>query len=111
MYLNSARGPLFSIVGSYWGALVCACQEQEALLHSPRCRMLSLVRDESWDRVSGKVDTMCEPWMMRQGVQHRHIVLQVTAPCQGPVASWPVPAGQGVETTFSSPLATRHRRQ
>ena len=43
MYLNSVRGPLFSIVSSYWGALVCACREQEALLQSPLHSMLSFM--------------------------------------------------------------------
>ena len=94
MYLTSARGHLFSIVSGYWGALVCACHEQEMCLHSPRSSILSLMNGESWDRVSGTIKTLCEKWMLRPNIKHTNIVLQLPSRPE-PIASWPVHAGQG----------------
>ena len=105
-YITNVHGRVFSIVDGYWGALVGACAEQEMWMHSPLDYILSFMSGESWDRVSGLIQTTVEKWMLRTDVRNlRNIAFRVT-PHTGLAASSSAPAGQGAETLVPSTLAT-----
>ena len=94
-HLISARGQLFAIVDNYWGALVCACQEQVQRHCTSLPRMLEHMWGETWYRVSGKITTVCPTWAVRRDVDHQYIDVQVEASAPPTATSWPMPAGQG----------------